>query len=340
MGLDMIRISSPARAGILGNPSDGFFGKTIASPVRNFYAEIILFEWDRIEILPGQTDRVNFSNLDELIYDIKINGYYGGFRLIKAAIKQFYNYLKLNDISIDNKKFAIRYSSNIPRQVGLAGSSALITSTINALSKFYDVSIDKPVLANYVLWSEVKELGISAGLQDRVVQVYNEPVYMDFEKTHMEKMGYGNYQTIDSNQFPPMFLAYRVDLTHEATAHNDIRKRWERGELKIRETMIKIAQNAENGFDALKESDREQFINCINKNFDLRSSIYPISEKNLNMIQLARKTGASAKFPGSGGAIIGSFEDEPMLSLLKEKFQNIGCKVVKMNIHNPKEVDS
>ena len=39
-----ILIKTPARAGILGNPSDGFFGKTISILIRNFHAEIKLSE--------------------------------------------------------------------------------------------------------------------------------------------------------------------------------------------------------------------------------------------------------------------------------------------------------
>jgi glucuronokinase len=33
-----------ARAGLIGNPSDGYFGKTISIIVKNFHAEISLFQ--------------------------------------------------------------------------------------------------------------------------------------------------------------------------------------------------------------------------------------------------------------------------------------------------------
>ena len=36
-----------ARAGLIGNPSDGYFGKTIAVIIKNFHAEITLFESHR-----------------------------------------------------------------------------------------------------------------------------------------------------------------------------------------------------------------------------------------------------------------------------------------------------
>ena len=89
------------------------------------------------------------------------------------------------------KNFTILYDSNVPLRVGLAGSSAIITSVMKALMQFYEVEIDKPVLANLILSVEVDELGINAGLQDRVIQVYEDIVYMDFNRQHMEEYGYG-----------------------------------------------------------------------------------------------------------------------------------------------------
>ena len=42
--LVIIHSKSYPRAGLIGNPSDGYFGKTIAFIVRNFEAEVILYE--------------------------------------------------------------------------------------------------------------------------------------------------------------------------------------------------------------------------------------------------------------------------------------------------------
>ena len=44
---------------------------------------------------------------------------------------------------------------------------------------------------------EQDELGINAGLQDRVIQTYEGAVYMDFSKELMEKQGYGDYVRLD-----------------------------------------------------------------------------------------------------------------------------------------------
>ncbi len=326
----MLSIDTPARAGLLGNPSDGFFGKTLSIPVRNFHATVILFEWDSIEILPGPTDNVKFNSMNDLLDDIKINGYYGGFRLIKATIKQFFDFIRDSGTSIPDKKFTIRYTSNIPRQVGLAGSSAIITSTMKALVNFYGVSMAPADMANYVMWAETKELGISAGLQDRVVQVYDQPVFMDFNRACMEAKGCGMYEPVPASLLPPLYLAFQSNLTHKDIIHNDVRRRFECGDAEVISTMESLATNAKEGYDALKAGDIQKFNACIDKNFDLRSKIYPISPKNMDMIKAARNAGATAKFPGSGGAVIGTYPDDATFSRLVDTFTQMNSTVIKI----------
>jgi len=47
------------------------------------------------------------------------------------------------------------------------------------------------------------------------------------------------------------------------------------------------------------------------------------------MIQAARKCGASAKFAGSGGSIIGMYTGEDMFSRLKTDLEKIKAVVIK-----------
>ena len=81
-----------ARAGLLGNPSDGYFGKTISISVKNFGAHITLYESPELCIEPEEHDLNLFPNVYTLIERINQHGYYGGERLIKAAIKKFVEY--------------------------------------------------------------------------------------------------------------------------------------------------------------------------------------------------------------------------------------------------------
>ena len=46
-----------ARAGLIGNPSDGYLGKTISITIRDFFAKVSLYESPVVEIVPSLQDR-------------------------------------------------------------------------------------------------------------------------------------------------------------------------------------------------------------------------------------------------------------------------------------------
>lgn len=319
-----------ARAGLLGNPSDGYFGKTISLIVKNFGAHISLFESPELVIEVLKQDKNVYSNIYDFVDRIKLHGYYGGDRLIKATIKVFYDYCASNDIKLDNKNFSIRYSSSIPRQVGLAGSSAIITATMKAICKFYNIEIRKDLLPSIILSVETKELGINAGLQDRVIQVYEGLVYMDFEKENLLSNNCGNYEYLPLENLPKVYLAYKDTLGKVSGAVlNDIHNRYRRGEKLVIDTLNEIANCAYEGKLAIENKDYNQLAELINTNFDLRCKIMNISDENMEMVQIARKCGASAKFAGSGGSIIGTYINDEMLTKLIIELKKINVRVVK-----------
>ena len=114
--------------------------------------------------------------------------------------------------------------------MGLAGSSAIVTATFRALLRFYGVTLDMlqlprdqvrpPVLPlspsapddltegskrvqvpNLILAIEREELGIVAGLQDRVIQEYDGLVYMDFARAILDSNnGAGHYESLDPDR--------------------------------------------------------------------------------------------------------------------------------------------
>src|SRR5213593_4425558 len=137
----LVRKRAFARAGLVGNPSDGYHGKTISISVRNYWAEVVLYEWDAVEIVLADDDRARFESVHELARDVRLHGYYGGIRLIKATIKRFVDHSRACDRPLHDRKFSVRYQTTIPRQVGLAGSSAIIVATLRCLMEFYNVHI-------------------------------------------------------------------------------------------------------------------------------------------------------------------------------------------------------
>ena len=319
-----------ARVGLLGNPSDGFFGKTIAAILRNFRAAVVVYEWPELEIILSREDRCEFDRLEDLVEDVKLNGLYGGLRLVKASIKKFAEYCMAASIELPRQNFSMRYETNIPRQVGLAGSSAIITAVFRALMEFYGVSIPREELPSLILGVETDEIGIRAGLQDRVAQVYEGVVYMDFEREHMEKHGRGRYEPIDASLVPPLYVAYRTDLSSiSGVYHSNLRALWEQGDKKVVAAMSEFASYAEAGRQCLLEGDTAGLAALIDRNFDLRASITKLDPAGVAMVELARKHGVCAKYAGSGGAIVGICEDEDVFERMAADFATIGCEVIR-----------
>ena len=326
----ILNTSAHARVGLIGNPSDGYFGKTISVILPSFSARVTLYESPKLIIHPQASDRSDFDGLADLVHDVQMNGYYGGMRLIKAAIKRFHDYCKEQDIELPDRNFTIEYETDVPVRVGLAGSSAIVTATIKALMQFYGVQIAKPILPNLALSVELDELGIGAGLQDRVIQVYGGAVFMNFDKQLIESRGYGEYEPLDPSKLPPLFVAFRRLLAEGTEVpHNDLRGRFNRGEPKVLDAIRQFADYAQQARDLIVAGEGNKIGPLMDANFDLRASIMQISEGNRQLVAAARKLGASAKFAGSGGAIVGTYDgDAKTLEKLRQAYAELDAELV------------
>ncbi|MBL8029274.1 MAG: GHMP kinase [Fibrobacteres bacterium] len=329
----IIREKAYARAGLIGNPSDGYFGKTISFRIKNFCAEVTLYETPEIEILPTERDHCTYSDINALVHDINRFDYYGGVRLIKAAIKRFADYCREKKVPLPKKNFTVRYNSNIPQHVGMAGSSAIITATFLSLMKFYDVKIDKEILPNLILSVETVELKLAAGLQDRVIQVYGGLVYMDFNRELMTATGHGRYESLPLDRLPKLYVAYRQDLAEVSdVVHSNLRSRFDSGDPVIHNAMKFFASITDQAKAVLLGTSDLDLGTLMNSNFDKRCEIMHISEPNMKMVQLARSTGATAKFTGSGGAIVGTYKNEEMFDNLSDILNKENIAIFKPEI--------
>ncbi|HPC14919.1 MAG TPA: GHMP kinase [Candidatus Hydrogenedentes bacterium] len=322
-----------ARAGLVGNPSDGYFGKTISFAMRDFSAKVTLYESPELEIVPSFQDRFKYASMREMREDVKVQGYYGGIRLMKATVCKFLDYCEKNRIRLHDRNFSIRYRSTIPQRVGLAGSSALVTATLRCLMEFYEVDIPKEIQPNLTLSVEQDELGIAAGLQDRVIQVYEGLVFMNFDRELLEGRGYGEYEELDPASLPNLFIAYRTDLAEGSEVfHNNIRDRWLAGDPAVVEAMHDFASYAQAVRDLLVAGRGNEIGPWMDRNFDRRRSIFQLDPKNVDMVMRARSVGASCKFAGSGGAVVGCYEDDAMYKKLEEVYAETGTVIFKPEI--------
>lgn len=326
----LIRTRSFARAGLLGNPSDGYFGKTVSFAFSNFAADLVMYETPELGFVPSDVDDATFASPEELLRDIQLFGYYGGIRLMKAVAKLFFLYCRDRGITLPAKNFTVRYTSNIPRLVGLSGSSAICTAMLKALQKFYDITIPPEEAPTLCLEAERDELGIQCGLQDRVIQIYEGCVFMDFEQSLVERTGHGRYERLDPALLPRLYVAYdprRAEVS--GTYHKKLRVLFEEKKPDILAAMSEFADIAQQGRDALVAGRREALPALVNANFDLRDRIFNVAPANRQMVMTARQTGASAKFAGSGGAIVGTYEDDAQFDRLSAALAGIGCQTIR-----------
>jgi glucuronokinase len=252
--------------------------------------------------------------------------------MLKAVAKLFFEYCMDRGIRLPRRNFTAEYRINIPRLVGLSGSSAICSAMLKALMRFYGIDIplvDTPTLC---LEAERDELGIACGLQDRVVQMYNGVVFMDFERALVESTGHGRYEALRP-EIPNVYVAFDPRRAEESgKAHKKVKRLFQQKNVDVLAAMSEFADIAQRGREALVGGRTAELPALVNANFDLRDRIFSVSDENRRMVMTARSTGACAKFAGSGGAIVGLYEDEKQFAALTAALDSIGCRTLRPKI--------
>lgn len=293
-----------ARAGLLGNPGDGYGGKALATIVYDFSATVTADHGDGFAIRPQAWDGLDFPSITEAATAFAGGGCDDGLRLIRAATKRFVAMVSAEDPSTAplTQGTRLSYRTTIPRQVGLSGSSALVIATLRALSRHYGVSLDPFGLSEAALAAELEDLGIPAGAMDRVVQSYEGTVLMDLADPRSPE----RYVRVSTEGLPPLFIAWTPRRTkNSGSLHGPLRQRWERGDPAVLDVVAELRALVDEGMVALEARDHEAFGRLMTRNFELRGRIFPITREDDEMVALARAHGCPAKLAGSGGAIVG-----------------------------------
>jgi glucuronokinase len=264
-----------ARAALLGNPSDGFGGKTIAVTLEAWTAEVSLEPADG---------------------DISVDDP-GAAALIAAAVARFERELGASQPSGLN----VILRTEIPRQVGLGGSSAIVIAALRALCRLHDADLSPDRLAALALAVEVDDVGIAAGPQDRVVQAHEGLLYMDFDP-HSELA----CERLARELLPPIFVAHRTAAAAPSgDVHADLRRRFSAGEPAVTSGMREIAALAAAGRACLLAGDHESFGDLMLDNVAARGRMVALDPRDLRLVEIARDVGAPANYAGSGGAVVG-----------------------------------
>ena len=321
-----------ARAGLLGNPSDMYGGKAISFLIRDFSARVRLWESPNLTFrLHPEHDRVEFADLSDLVDSIRRHGYYGMQRLLFATCRRFADFAQDRGLRLRRANFTLEYETDIPRQSGMGGSSAIIIAALRCLLRFHRVpprALSPAALAELALSVETEELGIAAGLQDRVVQCYGGLTYMDFSGARP------HYARLNSRSLPRFALAYltqeQLGTRESGSVHAPVRYRWEQRDREVRGAIRSLARCAEQGREALQARDWRRLGRLMNRNFDLRRRLFgdeALGEHNTALVELARAAGFPAKLSGSGGAALVLLDRAEAMGVLEEKYAARGYRV-------------
>lgn len=289
--------TAPARAALAGNPSDGFGGRTLALALPAFEA--------RVTVEPGGS----FDAERALAGD-------GPAALMAAAARRLAHAGR-----VPATGFGMHCTSRIPAQVGLAGSSAIVVAALRALSNAFELGLAPDQVARMALESEVEELGIAAGPQDRVVQAHGGLVSMDFADDDGWQV-----EPLDPALLPPLYVAWdHASATHSGDYHGQLRRRHAECDPELTRVLEQLAQLAGKARDALLAGDADEFARCVDGSFDARAAMGALEPAHVALVDRARALGASANYAGSGGAVVGTLPPGPAAGELQEAFERSGC---------------
>ncbi len=284
----------PARAALAGNPSDGYGGAVVAIPVPDLAAFASTEPADRFSI------RATDDDLD---------------RLLSATARAFADTVgRPGDVTLSA-------TTTIPRSVGLAGSSALIICALRALGGTIDHRFEPIELAHLALSVERDRLGLTAGLQDRLVQAVGQLVSMRFDPV--------GYERLEASTDLPLFVAWAKAASQAGdTADRSLRRRYDVGDPHVITSLRGLAEQAERAATSIATGDLERLGHAMNRTFEIRSMMIDVDVTTRAMVRIAVRHGAAANSAGSGGSIVGLARDRDHLAELETAFAGHGFQMI------------
>jgi glucuronokinase len=299
-----------ARAALAGNPSDGYGGAVLA----------FTFSQRRALATATMAPRLSSEPRSELV---------------EATVRRF-----ARDLHPAAVETAVEWTTDIPRGVGLGGSSAIVIATLNALCDLYQVTPGPRRLAALALAVEAEDLGIAAGLQDRVAQTHGGLTFMDFDSSRCAGDGQGQYERLSPPSLPPLLIAWCDDAADDSgTVHAPLQVRFARGEAAVVDGMAALAQLAREARDAVLAGDTPALARCADLSFDARRQMLALHPRHVQMVDCARACGVGANYTGSGGAVVGVCRDEHQREQAITALQQIGAATIIPTIEQPRSND-
>jgi glucuronokinase len=281
-----------ARAALAGNPSDGYGGAVLALT------------------LPARRATARAARAPTTTVDPPSE-------LVAATVSRF----AAEHAPAARDATAVTWETTIPRAVGLGGSSAIVVAVLRALGSLWSVTLEPLAMAELALRIEVDDLGIAAGLQDRIAQTHDGLTFMDFAAA-----GPATVQPLDPRRLPPLLVAWRPESGgHSGDVHAPLRDRHANGDPVVLDAMRALARAAHNAKRALLDGDHAALGVSVDASFDARRSMLALDARHVEMIECARSAGAAANYAGSGGAIVAVCRDAEDRGRVQRALHELGC---------------
>ena len=270
-----------ARAALAGNPSDGFDGAVCAV-------------------------RVPFLAATATVTSSSGAGAANDLPLVRAALDRY-----RVDVG-DFGEVEVDVETSIPRSVGLAGSSAIVTAVLRALDELTTTGSLSPMqIARLAHRAERLDLGIAGGWQDQLVQSHGVSALVECNEPL-------RVTPLSAPPDPiPLYLAWSPGAGESSgRAHAQLRASTGRptctgsaeesnADSRLAKTMQELASLARVAANAYEDRNIHQLKETIDATIGLRREIMDLNPAHSDMVDIAHGLGASANFAGSGGAIVG-----------------------------------
>ncbi|MGI9431529.1 MAG: hypothetical protein ACR2PQ_04910 [Myxococcota bacterium] len=295
--------SAPARANVIGNPSDQYGGCTLACtlPLRA-----------RVELSSAATTTLETRGQQAPGSDPASLAPGGDlFDLPRAVLRHLGPGAPVH----------IRYESEIPLQSGVAGSTALLVALLRALLAWRNEPAPEPhALAERAREIERGELGITCGYVDHYMTVFGGCQFVDFRgKTPEGSVATEPYATLEPIEVElPLVLAFTGVRHSSDSVHRPIRERWLAGETKVVQAYERCNEIGHLGKQALLRGDHARLGSLMNENHALQRDLGGSGESNEALISAALGAGAlGAKLAGAGdgGTVVLLWPDENIAPL-------------------------
>lgn len=286
-----LSVRAPARANLIGNPSDLYGGTVIACTVA-CHAHAVFSDAPALTVATGGESIAITSAAD-----LALRG--DVFDIARAAF------------AAEPDPFALRlridFETRIPFGSGIAGSTALLTAMLRGLAAWREETPSPYELAEQVRRTEREALGVACGWVDSYLCSFGGLRCVDLRGKECAFATPGAPFATVEDLAPfvpslPFVLGFTGIAHHSGSVHAPIRARWEQRDPVVVRGYERVAAIAREGKTALLRADWPQLGALMNENHAIQRDFGGSGEPNEKLIEAALRAGAlGAKLAGAGG---------------------------------------